>query len=388
MKTLYLDNAATSFPKPERVASAMEYYTKSVGANLGRSAYSQALDAARTTLRLRQRASALFNFGHPDHVVITPGCTAGINMALQGLLNPGDHVLVTPMEHNAAMRTLRMLEKKGVDLGVLPCNASGLADPLQIKALARPNTKLVFCCHGSNVSGVVQDLEAMGRICRELGIFLAADAAQTAGHLPIDFREMNLSALAVPGHKGLLGPQGIGLLLLDPNLARQLDPLILGGTGSRSDLEEMPDFMPDRLEAGTLNIPGIYGLEAALAYLEEHGIEETGSKIRRLTEIFMESLKDITELRIICGDPSCGIVSLDFLSMDNAEAAALLADDYGILTRCGLHCAPAAHKALKTFPQGTVRFSFCSLNEEEDARTAAEAVRKLLKKSGQAGPKL
>lgn len=375
MQTIYLDNAATSFPKPAGVSARMKEYMDSVGATINRSVYGAAQDAGLVTLRLRERLARLFSFPEkPTHVILTPGATAGLNFILKGFLRPGDHCLVSSMEHNAVMRPL--LQLSGVEFDRIPCDSEGRLDPAAMLPLIRPNTRLCIMAHGSNVCGTVQDAAAVGTICAEHGIAFALDAAQTAGHIPIDFQALHLSALCVPGHKGLLGPSGIGALLLRDDFAHALTPLLAGGTGSASDSEYLPDYLPDRFESGTPNLPGIYGFEEALRFIEETGIDALRAHELELTARFLEGLRTIPNLRL-CGTEDLsrrvGVISVDFTQADNAEAAFRLESEFGILTRCGLHCAPSAHKTLGTFPQGTVRFSlgFSSTAADVDAALAA-----------------
>ncbi len=375
MKTIYLDNAATSFPKPEGVSTAMKFYIDEVGATINRSVYGSAQDAGLVTLQLRERLKKLFHFPEPvTHVILTPGATWGLNMAIRGFLKPGDHCLVSSMEHNAVMRPLLQLE--GVEFDRIPCNREGLLNPEDIVPLIRPNTRLLVMAHGSNVCGSVQDAKAVGEICKKHGIAFVLDAAQTAGHCPVDFAEFGLSALCVPGHKGLLGPSGIGALLMTDAFAKELNPIIAGGTGSASDSEYLPPFLPDRFESGTPNLPGIYGWEAALRFVEETGVDHLRDHEMTLCQRFLDGLEEIQGVAL-CGTKDLtrrvGVVSVDFLHKDNAEAAFELETEYGILTRCGLHCAPSAHKTLDTFPRGTVRFSlgFASTLADVDAALAA-----------------
>ena len=375
MQTIYLDNAATSFPKPAGVSARMKEYMDSVGATINRSVYGAAQDAGLVTLRLRERLARLFSFPEkPTHVILTPGATAGLNFILKGFLRSGDHCLVSSMEHNAVMRPL--LQLQGVEFDRIPCDEEGRLDPAAMLPLIRPNTRLCVMAHGSNVCGTVQDAAAVGAICAEHGIAFALDAAQTAGHIPIDFQALHLSALCVPGHKGLLGPSGIGALLLRDDFAHALTPLLAGGTGSASDSEYLPDYLPDRFESGTPNLPGIYGFEEALRFIEETGIDALRAHELELTARFLEGLRTIPNLRL-CGTEELsrrvGVISVDFTQADNAEAAFRLESEFGILTRCGLHCAPSAHKTLGTFPQGTVRFSlgFSSTAADVDAALAA-----------------
>ena len=372
MQTIYLDNAATSFPKPEGVSVCMKRYMDSVGATINRSVYGAAQDAG-----LRERLARLFSFPEkPTHVILTPGATAGLNFILKGFLHPGDHCIVSAMEHNAVMRPL--LQLSGVEFDRIPCDAEGKFDPADMLPLIRPNTRLCVLAHGSNVCGTVQDAAAVGAICAQHGIAFALDAAQTAGHIPIDFQALGLSALCAPGHKGLLGPSGIGVLLLRDDFAHALTPLLAGGTGSASDSEYLPDYLPDRFESGTPNLPGIYGLEEALRFIEETGIDALRAHEMQLCARFLNGLSGLSNVRL-CGTRELsrrvGVISVDFLNADNAEAAFRLESEFGILTRCGLHCAPSAHKTLGTFPAGTVRFSLGFASTEADVDAALAAIR-------------
>ncbi len=380
MPAVYLDQAATSFPKPPCVAAAMTEYLTHVGANVNRGVYGAAQQAELTTLRLRQRLCELFDFDHPTHAVLTPGNTWGLNLVLGGALRPGDHCIVSAMEHNAVMRPLQRLTKQGVRFDRIPCDGAGFLDLTALEGLFRPNTKLVVLAHASNVSGAVQDAAAVGRICAAHGVPFCLDAAQTAGHLPLSFRELGLSALSVPAHKGLMGPQGLGALLLAPDFAKALDPYVTGGTGSASDSEDQPAYMPDKFEPGTPNLPGIYGWEAALAYLQDIGVEQIRAHDLALSRRFLAGVAEIPGVRLLGPtDPQrrVGVFSLDFAGRDNAEMAYRLETEYGILTRCGLHCAPAAHKTLGTFPRGTVRFSTGWFTTESDIDVAVAAIKSL-----------
>ena len=379
MDTIYLDNAATSFPKPETVARAMARYIDEVGAPLNRSVYESAREAELTTLSLREQLKSFFHFPEKaTHVILTPGNTYGLNFLIKGYLRPGDHVIVSSMEHNAVMRPLLQLSDVAFDR--IPADRQGCIDPDDIPALIRPNTKLILMAHGSNVSGTVQDAQTVGEIASRYGIPFALDGAQTAGHYPLDFEQLGLSALSVPGHKGLLGPSGIGALLVTDELAKKLSPLIAGGTGSVSDSEYLPEYLPDRFESGTMNLPGIYGWEAAMVYVSQRGVDALRAHEGALTKRFMDGLRDIPNVRL-CGperlENRVGVLSLDFLRQDNAAVAYALEQRFGILTRCGLHCAPAAHKSLGTFPKGSVRFSLGYANTEADVDAALAAIRAL-----------
>ena len=377
MKTTYLDNAATSFPKPEGVSSRMKEYMDTVGATINRSVYGAAQDAGLVTLLLRESLKKFFHFPDPvTHVILTPGATAGLNMVIKGYLRPGDHCIVSSMEHNAVMRPLLQLE--GVEYDRIQANREGLINAADVESLIRPNTRLLIMAHGSNVCGAVQDAAAVGEICKKHGIAFALDVAQTAGHIDIDFERWGLSALVAPGHKGLLGPSGIGVMLLADKFAKELNPLIAGGTGSASDSEYLPDYLPDRFESGTPNLPGISGLAASMEFLQKEGLEKLHAHEMALCKRFLDGVARIPGA-VVCGpqgmENRVGVISLDFPGQDNAEVAYRLEMDHGILTRCGLHCAPSAHKSLDTFPRGTVRFSLGFASTEEDVDTALAAIK-------------
>ena len=381
-RAIYLDQAATSRPKAAGVGEAMRFYIDEVCANVNRSTYAPAMDAAMRVLETREKLCALFGSPDPTHVIFTPGQTFSLNMVLKGLLRPGDHVLVSPLEHNGVMRPLTQLLDHGVSFDRIPLTQDDDLDLDAARDLIRPNTKLMMLTHASNVSGTVLSLDRAGKLCRDAGIFFAVDAAQTAGHLPIDVKKLHIDALCVPSHKGLRGPGGIGALLLTKEFAKALDPLITGGTGSDSHTEVQPDYMPDRFESGTPNLAGIYGLHAALSELERDGLSFRQERETALLSQFLCGLAAIKGIRIIGTRDlahKVGLVSVDFTALrDNAEVADLLATEYGILTRCGLHCAPNAHKTYGTFPQGTVRFSFNSTNTHEEIDLALQALKKIL----------
>ncbi len=376
MEQIYLDNAATAFPKAPGVSDAMKYYIDCVGANIGRASYGPAQAAAGVTLSLRERLCRLFDLDDPALVILTSGATAALNLAILGALRPGDHCITGPLEHNAVMRPLHQLAARGVTFDRLPCGADGRITLSALDGLFRPNTRLVVVSHASNVCGTIQDIEAIGRACAVRDVPFLVDAAQSAGHLPLRFRGAHMSALALPGHKGLLGPQGIGALLLRRDFAADITPLITGGTGSASDKEIQPDFLPDKFEAGTANLPGIYGWEAALAFVEEKTVAALRAHEQGLTARFLAGLKGMQGLRLLGtaeADARVGVAALDFTTMDNAEAALRL-EERGILTRCGLHCAPNAHRCLGSFPQGAVRFSWGWATTEAEIDAALNAL--------------
>lgn len=380
MQTIYLDHAATSFPKAPKVSERMRYYLDEVSANMGRASYAPAADVLETALTLRESLCRLFGFDEPSHTVLTPGQTYSLNLVLKGLLRGGDHVLVSSFEHNAVMRPLTQLLANGVQFDRVPCLADGGFDLAAFEDGFRPSTRLVCATHASNVSGALLPIDEIAKACKRRGVPLLLDAAQTAGHVPLSVAGFGEFALAVPGHKGLLGPEGIGALLLSPALAKRIEPLVTGGTGSASSSEEQPVFMPDRFEAGTLNLPGIYGLGAALQFVEERGVAAFWAEEQRLTERFLSGLNRLKGLRTLpAGGERVGLVSCYFPGHDIANVTRCLESEYGILARCGLHCAPAAHKALGSFPAGSLRFSFGYGNTASDVDRALEALKAILK---------
>lgn len=371
---IYLDNAATSFPKAPGVSERMRYYLDCVGASVNRGVYAPAQEAELETLGLREKLCAFFHHPEPVRVLLTAGATAALNLAIKGSLHPGSRVLVSAMEHNAVMRPLVQL---GADFTRVPCDAAGRLDLDALERSLREKPEMLILNHASNVSGTVQDAKMVGKLCKQYDVPFVLDAAQSAGHVPVDFEEFSLSALAVPAHKGLLGPQGIGALLVTQAFAAQLSPLIAGGTGSMSDSEELPPYLPDRFESGTPNLPGIYGWSASMDYVNKTGLSSLRAHELALTKRFLDGLRGLPHLRLAgTWDPDArvGVISVDFLAMDNAEAADRLEREFGILTRCGLHCAPSAHKTLGTFPQGTVRFSLGYRTTPEDVDAALAAL--------------
>ena len=381
IRKTYLDNGSTAFPKAPAVGEAMSRFINEVGCNIGRGGYETAYNLAEKIYDTRSLLCGLFNFPDEKYVVFTPSVTYSLNFLINGLLKKGDHVIISGMEHNAVARPCERLKRSGVELSIAPCNKEGKLDYEFFETLFKKNTRLVVMTHASNVCGTVLDAETAGQICRKKGVFFALDAAQSAGVIDIDFEKFGLSALCITGHKGLLGPQGIGALLLTPEIAEEMEPVVCGGTGSASHLLEMPDFMPDKFEPGTLNLPGIIGLNEALKYVIGRGTKDIYEHELRLATSFMEAVSKYEDVNIVGVKESTGrtgTVSLDFIKKDNAEIAYRLDAEYGIMTRCGLHCAPLAHKTLGTFPQGTVRFAFGYGNTEEDVKYAAQALREIL----------
>ena len=380
MERIYLDNASTSFPKAPGVAEAMYDYVKNCGCNVSRGGYDEAYRAEELVLDTRQRLTRLFHGPDCRNVVFTKNITESLNVLLKGLLRSGDHVLVSAMEHNAVMRPLTQLAARGIAFDRVPCSPDGSLRTEELAGLLRPETRAVVMLHASNVCGTLLPAAEVGAFCRDHGLLFVLDTAQTAGAFPIDMEAMHIDALAFTGHKGLLGPQGIGGFILRPELARRMEPLLSGGTGSVSHSEEVPAFMPDRFEAGTLNLPGIMGLHAALVWLEQEGIDRIRSHELALTARFLEGLRDIPRLRAVGREDiqdRAAVVSAACESVDPAFLADALGREYGVLTRVGLHCAPSAHKTLGTYPAGTVRFSFGPWNTEAHVDAALAALREL-----------
>lgn len=383
MKPIYLDNGSTCFPKAPGVGKAMMELVDHSSFNVGRGGYGPAYELAGRVLETRRQLADLFGFHLDSNVVFSANVTQSLNLMIRGLLEEGDHAIISSMEHNAVARPMEESRSRGVLVSIAQADSMGMLDPQAVEDLIRPNTKAVILLHGSNVCGSLTPVSEIGEICRRRGVFFLVDSAQTAGCQTIDMKQMKIHGLAFTGHKGLLGPQGIGGCLLEEELAAQIRPLIYGGTGSASDSLIMPDFLPDKFEAGTPNLPGIIGLSAALSYLNTVGLDQIRSSELSLTNRFLSGIAEIPGARLIgpgASERRCPIVSLDFPDRDNAEIAFLLEAEYGILTRCGLHCAPMAHQTLGTFPSGTVRFAFGHQNTEDEVDYALHAVRKILKK--------
>ena len=382
MNYIYLDNASTTFPKAPTVATAMSDYITNRGININRGSYALAYDVEDIIYTTRQRLHPLFNGHDPAHVIFTQNVTMSLNMVIKGLLKAGDHVLVSSMEHNAVMRPLTQLLDEGITFDTIPCDSTGSIQMDSIEPLIRPNTVALIINHASNVCGTIQPLESIGPICKAHNLQFIVDAAQTAGVIPIDVKACHIDALCFTGHKGLLGPQGIGGIILTKEMAQNLTPLIAGGTGSFSHLETMPTHMPDAFEAGTLNLPGIIGLNEGLDYIESQGMENIHNHELVLTQSFLEGLQSIDRINIVGKQniqDRTAVVSITIDGMDPANIAYELESTYHIMTRVGLHCAPRAHQTLGTNPEGTVRFSFGYANTHKDVESALSALHRIVK---------
>lgn len=386
MENIYFDHGSTSFPKAPGVAEAVGHLLAQGAFNINRGNYEGAYEVADKVLETRELLAELFHAKSSKQVVFTSGITSSMNQFLKGLLKPGDHVIATGMEHNAVMRPLCQLEKMGVEYDLIPADERGNIDPHMIETLIRSETKAVIMLHASNVCGTIMPIEEAGMICRKHGIYFAVDTAQSAGTIDVNMEKCSIDFLGFTGHKGLLGPQGIGGFIVSEKLAGVMIPLIAGGTGSQSDSLEQPDYLPDKYESGTMNLPGIIGLHAALTYLKDTGIETLCQKKMELTEYFLEKLETVSRVKVI-GEQGIrnrtAVVSVNLEGIDNAVAAFELEQKYGIMTRVGLHCAPMAHRSLDTYPQGTIRFAFGEWNTKEEIDVCIQALKEICEQAGE-----
>ena len=381
MELVYLDNSATSWPKPQGVVEAIRKAIEKYGANPGRSGHKLAIEAARIIYQTREALAELFGLEDPERIILTKNVTEALNLVLYGFLKPGDHVITSSMEHNSVMRPLRDLEKKGVEVTQIRASEKGEIDPRDLLKSIRKNTKLVVLVHISNVTGTVMPVEEILKITKDHGIPLLLDAAQSAGTIPINLRELPVDLLAFTGHKGLFGPQGTGGLVINTEgLEEKIEPLMRGGTGSKSEEEEQPEFLPDKYESGTPNTPGIAGLGEGVRFILKEGINRIMEKKEKLTLKLLEGLKEIKGVKLYGSlDPKkqIGIVSFNVEGKSPSEVSYLLDEKYNILSRPGLHCAPSAHKTIGTFPFGTVRLSVGYFNTEEEIEYTLRAIKDL-----------
>ena len=394
MKQIYLDNASTTFPKPREVADAVYQYMTGVGSNIGRGGYTSAYAAEEAVFNTRQLLCDFFGGEDAKNVVFTKNVTEALNVIIRGLLQPGDHVLVSAMEHNAVMRPLQLLGREleageeapadAISFSRIPCDREGNLELEALPKLVQQRTKAVIMTYASNVCGTLLPIDKVGDFCKQRGLLFIVDSAQSAGVFPINMQQLHIDALAFTGHKGLLGPQGIGGFVLREHMVTKLAPLIVGGTGSLSHTESTPRFMPDKFEAGTLNLPGIMGLAAGVRWLNQRGMASLRAHELALTEQLLTGLLDLEQqglLRIVGRRDivqRTSVVSIAATKQDLAVVAYRLNEEYGIATRVGLHCAPNAHKTLQTYPTGTLRFSMGWHNNEEDIGTALKALREVL----------
>jgi cysteine desulfurase family protein len=372
---VYLDNAATSWPKPETVYQAVDHFMREVGATPGRGGYWREEEAARMADEARSALAGLFHAPDPAGVVFTMNATQAINMALKGLLRPGDHVVTSSIEHNAMWRPLKALERRGVTVSAVTCAPDGALDPAGVAAALRPNTRLIALLHASNVLGTILPIPEVGQIARRHGIPLLVDAAQTAGAYPIDVEAMGVDLLAFAGHKGLYGPHGTGGLVVRPGLA--LETWIEGGSGAESELETMPETLPLRLEAGTQNAAGIAGLLAGVRFVLEQGVDRIRAHEMEMTALLIQALQDIPGLAILglC-EPArrTAVVSITVEGYAPEQLAAVLDQVFDVATRAGLHCAPQAHRTAGTLACGALRFSPGYFTTRDEIEYTAEAL--------------
>ncbi|MDD3704906.1 MAG: aminotransferase class V-fold PLP-dependent enzyme [Clostridiaceae bacterium] len=372
---IYLDNAATTFPKPESVYRAVDDCLRNYCANPGRGGHKLSLKSGRVLLEARELLAELFNADSPENVILTQNATEALNLAIKGFLNAGSHVITTSMEHNSVMRPLKILEERGIETTVVQCNEYGEIDIDSIKKEIKKETALIVATHASNVVGTITPIEGIGNLAKRYGLTFLVDASQTAGVYQIDMEKMNISMLAFTGHKSLMGPQGTGGLCIREGL--KLIPLQEGGTGSKSESLYQPDIMPDRYESGTHNTPGIAGLCAGVNFINSKGIDTIRSHEQELTRYFLDGLREIKDVRVYGTkeiEKQAPVVSINIGDIGSSEISYILDETFDIATRSGLHCAPMAHKTIGTLEQGTVRFSFSIFNTIYQVDTVLDAI--------------
>lgn len=380
---VYFDNAATSWPKPESVYKAVDNCLRNVGANPGRSGHKMSIEAGRIVYDARDGIAELFNVDDPARITLGLNATDGLNVGIKCLLDPGDHVITSSMEHNSVMRPLRyLLEARKIELTVVQCDKTGYLNPADIEKNIRPNTKLVVINHASNVVGTIQPIDKIGEIvARHDGMYFMIDAAQSAGVVPIDVVKSKIDMVGFAGHKGMMGPQGTGGIYIGESLEEKLHMLKQGGTGSDSELEIHPDFLPDKFESGTKNTPGLAGLVAGLEFIKKVGIEKIHQHEMALTERLTRGLEKLDEV-VVFGpkDPQkqTAVVSFNILGMEPSDVSYSMDRDYEIMTRVGLHCAPTAHKTIGSAPKGTIRLSMGYFSTEKEVDYVLNSIKKII----------
>lgn len=377
---VYFDNAATSFPKPKIVYDSIMEAMTTYGANPGRSGHKIALKSSRGIFDTRLQISKLFNINNPMNVILTFNCTESLNMAIKGVLKPGDHVITTSMEHNSVLRPIVFLESLGIKHTIVQGDIMGIVNPKDIEKAILPETKMIVTTHISNLTGTIQDIKSIGQVAKDHGLIYLVDGAQSAGVYDIDVEKMNIDILAFPGHKSLLGPQGTGGLYIKEGI--EIKEIFQGGTGSISHSLTQPDVMPDKFESGTPNAPGIIGLGTGIKYIMEIGMDNIRRKEEELTKHFMEEVSKIDKVKIygpLDMTYHGPVVALNIGDADSSEISYILDDEYDIAVRPGLHCAPLAHKTIGTFKQGVVRFSFGYENTHEEIELGVKALKQIAK---------
>lgn len=373
---IYLDNAATTFPKPEAVYKRLEEVFRTIGGNPGRSSHRMALEASRVIFNARESVGRLLNVPDASRIAFTKNATEAVNIALKGLLSPGDHVVTTSFEHNAVARPLKRLEGEGVEVTKLKGERVDLVSAEEVKAAITDKTKLVCIVHASNVFGTIQPIKEIGEVCRARGVLLMVDAAQTVGAVPMDVEALNIDILAATGHKALFGPQGTGFLYLRKGLAVEPRPLVDGGTGELADVLEMPD----RYETGTMNTPGFGAFGVGVEFVLAEGVEKIRARELELTRLLVDGILEIKGVHLLgTADPAerVGLVAFCIDNVDPEEAGVRLDSDYSIMVRCGTHCAPDAHMAAGTHPYGAIRVSPGWFNVSRDIESFLSAIREI-----------
>lgn len=381
---IYLDNAATSYPKPSDVYNSVMNYMINIGANPGRGAASNVLIGDRTIYKCREALAEFFNFNTTENIIFTSNITMSLNILLKTTIKEGWHIITTSMEHNSVLRPLqRMKSLINIEVDIINCGFNGVVNVNDIKDKIKSNTKIIVMSQSSNIIGSIQPLKEIGKLCRDNNIYFIIDSAQSAGCIPIDFLELNCNAIAFTGHKSLLGPQGVGGFVIDDLLNSEATSYIEGGTGSLSESITQPDFLPDKFESGTLNAPGIAGLLSGIEFINREGINSIMEKEEYLSQEFINGLLNIYSIKLY-GDTDAGnrtsAISINSSKISNSEFSFILDNEFGIVTRSGLHCAPLAHKTIGTFPQGTIRFSFGYFNDIKDVNYTLSAINSIVRR--------
>jgi len=380
---IYFDNAATTWPKPKSVIESMALFNETIGANPGRSGHRLSIEAARVVYSARELIAGLINAPDPLNIVLTKNATEALNCCLLGLLKSGDHVITSSMEHNSVMRPLRFLEKHGVAISIVPCSSSGQIDPDDINRIIKKHTKVIVITHASNVTGTIMPIEEIAKVTKTHGVLFIVDAAQTIGNRMIDVKKLGIDILCFSGHKSLYGPQGTGGFYIRKGVEKNLSPIMMGGTGSASEFEEQPVFLPDKYESGTPNGIGLAGLAAGIRYILQVGIDKISENERATTEMFLDGLKSIDGVTYYGTHDSTmrtSTVSFNIIGASPSDVSSELDEHYRIMARPGLHCAPSAHKTIGTFPEGTVRFSFGLFNTPDEIQYSLKAIEEISKK--------
>ncbi|QGT98651.1 Cysteine desulfurase [Candidatus Syntrophocurvum alkaliphilum] len=381
MNTIYMDNAATTYPKPESVYEAIDYFNRHMGGNPGRGSNQRSLKSGSIVVEARDALARLFNIEDSSQIAFTQNITESLNIVLKGLLKQGDHVITTSMEHNSVARPLNIMSREGIEWTQVKCEDDGSLNPEDIKKAIKNNTKLICILHASNLTGTIMPVEDIGKIARENNVLFAIDSAQTAGVLPVDVVKQNIDILTFTGHKGLLGPQGTGGLYIKPGLV--INPLKVGGTGSLSESLEHPDLMPDCFESGTLNTPGIAGLLAGVEFIEKTGLVNIQKHEQIVTDMLIGGLKEIKSVNIYgpqASNKQTAVVAFNIEGMDCGELSMSLDMEFGVINRSGLHCTPLAHQTIGTYEIGACRLSPGFFTTEDEIAKVIKAVNEISKR--------